>query len=276
MSDEPADRAPPRRQSLAQRLRPARNLTSAVYGSVLAASVIVGSGDSHGGVAARRDPAGHRLRLLGRARLRRDGGVGARRLAASARSGTGMRHEWPLMVASILPAIAAAVTAAFENASPADGAWVALAVAIAEQQVWGADGGPAGGLTGGRDGPHDRAEPADGRRDRRAEAGRAEPLSGRLQEGLSRRDVEVEVDAAEIHRVLVLGTAARRRSGGKAPCRPRPASVETESGTAGGHRLDGRGRRGSRAAGRAARRRRRAPARSTARSAGRRARRRTR
>ncbi len=148
MSDEPAEPNPAARESLVQRLRPARNLTSAVYGSVLAASVIVGSGDGHGGVALA-------VILLVTGFVFWVAHVYAETVASVhggwqiGSIGQGLRHEWPLMVASILPAIAAAVTATFENASPADGAWVALAVAIAEQQVWGVMAVRRAGLTGG-------------------------------------------------------------------------------------------------------------------------------
>ncbi len=136
MSEHPPDPSPPRRPSVAQRLGPTRNLASAVYGSVLAASVIVGSGDSHGGLQLAAI-------LLVTGLVFWVAHVYAETVA-SVHGGWhlgsiahGMRHEWPLMVASILPAIAAAVTAAFDGLSPADGAWAALAVAIAEQQIWG-------------------------------------------------------------------------------------------------------------------------------------------
>jgi hypothetical protein len=113
-----------------------RNLTSAVYGSVLAASVVVSSGDSHGGfaLAAILLVTGFVFWLAhvyAETVASVHGGwrVGAIR--------DGMAHEWPLMAASIPPAIAAAVAGLFVDLSPADGAWIALIVAVVEQQVWG-------------------------------------------------------------------------------------------------------------------------------------------
>jgi hypothetical protein len=117
-------------------LPPPRNIASAVYGSVLAASVIVGSGDTQGGVALA-------LILLVTGLVFWLAHVYAITVA-SVHGGwhmaallQGMRHEWPLMFASVPPAAVAAIVALFPNVSPADGAWLALAVAILEQQVWG-------------------------------------------------------------------------------------------------------------------------------------------
>ena len=47
-----------------------------------------------------------------------------------------MRHEWPLMFASIPPAIAATASSVFSGLSAAGGAWLALGIAIFEQQAW--------------------------------------------------------------------------------------------------------------------------------------------
>lgn len=49
----------------------------------------------------------------------------------------GLRKEWPVAFAAIPPALAALTAAFFPDISPADGAWIALVVAIVEQQVWG-------------------------------------------------------------------------------------------------------------------------------------------
>lgn len=112
-----------------------RNLTSAVYGSVLAASVVVGSGSSRGGWSLA-------LILLVTGFVFWLAHVYAETVA-SVHGGwnmgsiwSGMRHEWPLMFAVVPPAVAAAASGVLENLSPADGAWIALGVAILEQQTW--------------------------------------------------------------------------------------------------------------------------------------------
>jgi len=112
------------------------NLTSAVYGSVLAASVVVGSGDSHGGWSLA-------IILLVTGFVFWLAHVYAETVA-SIHGGWhmgaiwhGLRHEWPLMFASVPPAAAAAAAELFEGISPGQGAWLALIVAILEQQVWG-------------------------------------------------------------------------------------------------------------------------------------------
>jgi hypothetical protein len=112
-----------------------RDLTSAVYGSVLAASVVVGSGSSRGGW-------GLAVILLVTGFVFWLAHVYAETVA-SVHGGwnmgsiwRGMRHEWPLMFAAVPPAVAAAASGVLENLSPADGAWLALAVAVLEQQAW--------------------------------------------------------------------------------------------------------------------------------------------
>lgn len=49
----------------------------------------------------------------------------------------GMRKEWPVAFASIPPALGALSAAVFQDISQGDGAWIALVIAIVEQQVWG-------------------------------------------------------------------------------------------------------------------------------------------
>jgi len=49
----------------------------------------------------------------------------------------GLRKEWPVAFAAIPPALAALTAALFDAISPVNGAWIALVVAIIEQQVWG-------------------------------------------------------------------------------------------------------------------------------------------
>lgn len=111
------------------------NLTSAVYGSVLAASVVVGSGGS-------QDGWGLAIILLVTGFVFWLTHVYAE-IVASVHGGwrlaaiwKGMRHEWPLMFAAVPPAIAAAASGVFAKLTPSDGAWLALAVAVIEQQLW--------------------------------------------------------------------------------------------------------------------------------------------
>lgn len=60
----------------------------------------------------------------------------------------GLRKEWPVAFAAIPPAVAALTASFFEDVSPTDGAWIALAVAIVEQQVWGYAAVRRSGLSG--------------------------------------------------------------------------------------------------------------------------------
>ena len=113
----------------------ARDYTSAVYGAILAATVIVSSGDL-------RSPAALALLLFvsgvvfwlahiyAATVAHRHGGWN---LAAIR---TTLRHEWPVALASLPPAVAAGITA-LVGYSPANGVWFALIIAILEQQVWG-------------------------------------------------------------------------------------------------------------------------------------------
>ena len=124
------------------------NLTSAVYGSVLAASVVVGSGGSHSGWALA-------IILLVTGFVFWSAHVYAETVA-SVHGGwqfgaiwTGMRHEWPLMFAAVPPAIAAATSSILSDLSPADGAWLALGVAVIEQQAWALAATRRAGLHGG-------------------------------------------------------------------------------------------------------------------------------
>ena len=107
-----------------------------MYGSVLAATVVVSAGDL-------RTPAALAVLLLvsgvvfwiahvyAATVAGRHGGwhVGSIR--------AGMRHEWPVAFAAVPPAIAAAVCGLVPGVSVTDGAWAALLVAIGEQQLWG-------------------------------------------------------------------------------------------------------------------------------------------
>jgi hypothetical protein len=96
-----------------------QNLTSAVYGSVLAASVGVGSGDTHGAL-------GLSVILLVTGFVFWVAHVYAETVA-SVHGGWHMRairdglHEWPLMFASVPPAAAAAAAGVFQDISPGQG-----------------------------------------------------------------------------------------------------------------------------------------------------------
>ena len=54
-----------------------------------------------------------------------------------------------MALASLPPAAAAGVAALLPRLTPADGAWLALGVAIAEQQIWGYAAARNAGLTRG-------------------------------------------------------------------------------------------------------------------------------
>ena len=113
-----------------------RDYTSAIYGSVLAATVVVSAGDL-------RSPIALVVLLLG------SGFVFwiAHAYAATVSSRHGgwtlgairrtMQHEWPIAVAAVPPAIAAGVLGLLPGVTVTAGAWVALIVALVEQQVWG-------------------------------------------------------------------------------------------------------------------------------------------
>ncbi len=113
-----------------------RDYTSAVYGSVLAATVVVSSGDL-------RSPAALSTLLIVSGIVFWIAHVYA--ATVSGRHGgwhigsirAGMKHEWPVAFAAVPPAIAAAVCGLLPNVTVTDGVWAALVVAIGEQQLWG-------------------------------------------------------------------------------------------------------------------------------------------
>ena len=123
-----------------------RDYTSAVYGSILAATVVVSAGDL-------RSPAALALLLVVSGLVfwlahiysatvaGRHGGWRLDAIRAS------LRHEWPVALASLPPAAAAAVASLMPALTPTDGAWLALAVAIGEQQIWGYAAARNAGLT---------------------------------------------------------------------------------------------------------------------------------
>jgi hypothetical protein len=113
-----------------------RDYTSAVYGSVLAATVVVSAGDL-------RSPVALSTLLFASGVVFWIAHVYA--ATVSGRHGgwhigsirAGMKHEWPVAFAAVPPAIAAAVSGLLPNVSVTDGVWAALVVAIGEQQLWG-------------------------------------------------------------------------------------------------------------------------------------------
>jgi hypothetical protein len=112
------------------------NYTAAVYGSVLAATVVVSAGDL-------RSPPTLAILLVASGITFWFAHVYAATVAG-VHGGwqlgsiwTGMRHEWPVAFAAIPPAIAALVSALIPAVSVTDGVWAALIVAIVEQQLWG-------------------------------------------------------------------------------------------------------------------------------------------
>ena len=118
-----------------------------MYGSVLAATVIVSSGDSRG-------PLTLAVLLMISGVIFWLAHVYAATVASvhggwhTAAIRTGMRHEWPVAAAAIPPAVAALICGWIPNISPSDGTWVALIVAIVEQQLWGLAAVRHAGLTG--------------------------------------------------------------------------------------------------------------------------------
>lgn len=125
-----------------------RDYTSAVYGSVLAATVVVSSGDL-------RAPATLAALLLVSGIV-----FWFAHVYAATVSGVhggwhfgaiwnGLRHEWPVAFASVPPAVAALVCLAFPKVTVTDGVWAAFIVAIVEQQIWGYTAVRHAKLTGG-------------------------------------------------------------------------------------------------------------------------------
>lgn len=135
---EPAAVPPSTSDLLAYRTTPGRrvNFTSAVYGSVLAATVVVSSGDL-------RAPVTLALLLLVSGWVFWIAHVYAATVAGvhggwhTGAIWIGMRHEWPVAFASVPPAAAALITYLIPGVTVGEGVWVALIVCIAEQQLWG-------------------------------------------------------------------------------------------------------------------------------------------
>jgi len=113
-----------------------QNYAAAVYGSVLASSVIISAGDL-------RQPVTLAVLLVTSGLVFWIAHVYAATVA-SVHGGwhygairTGMAHEWPVAFAAIPPAAAALIAGLIPSVTLSDGVWAALIVAIAEQQLWG-------------------------------------------------------------------------------------------------------------------------------------------
>ena len=127
---DPAARqdAPPKRRE--------RDYSSAVYGSVLAATVVVSSGDLRApGVLALLLIVSGVVFWFAHVYAVTVAGVHGGWQVGALRAG--LRHEWPVAFAAVPPAIAAIVCGSLPNVSVTDGVWAALVVAIGEQQLWG-------------------------------------------------------------------------------------------------------------------------------------------
>jgi hypothetical protein len=124
-----------------------RDYTSAVYGSVLAATVVVSVGDL-------RQPAPLAFLLLASGVVFWIAHVYAATVAGThggwhpGSIRAGMRHEWPVAFAAVPPAIAAAICGLLPGISITGGVWAALIVALGEQQLWGYAAVRNAGLTG--------------------------------------------------------------------------------------------------------------------------------
>ena len=113
-----------------------RNYSAAVYGSVLAATVVISSGDL-------RAPLTLAALLLSSGVVFWLAHVYAATVAGvhggwhTGAIWAGMRHEWPVAFAAVPPAAVALLTALLPHVSVTDGVWAAFVVCIAEQQLWG-------------------------------------------------------------------------------------------------------------------------------------------
>jgi hypothetical protein len=111
------------------------DFTSAVYGSVVAGTVIVSAGPMPPvGLAVLLVVSGVVFWLAHVYALTVAAVHGGWEFGAIRR---GLAKEWPVAFAAIPPALAAVTAALFPDISTANGAWIALVVAIVEQQVWG-------------------------------------------------------------------------------------------------------------------------------------------
>jgi len=113
-----------------------QNYTSAVYGSVLAATVVVSSGDL-------RAPVVLAILLLVSGLTFWIAHVYAATVAGvhggwhMGSIWNGLRHEWPVAFAAVPPAVAALICGLVPGVTISEGVWAAFIVCIIEQQLWG-------------------------------------------------------------------------------------------------------------------------------------------
>ena len=123
-------------EASATNVRGRRDYTSAIYGSVLVASVVVGAGTT-------RSPWVLALILLISNGIFWVAHVYAEIVASVhggwgfAAIGRGLHREWPLVFAAVPPAAAAIVAGRLFDAGEPAAAWAALITALVELQVWG-------------------------------------------------------------------------------------------------------------------------------------------
>lgn len=111
------------------------DFTSAVYGSVVAGTVIVSAGPVPAlALAVLLVVSGVVFWLAHVYALTVANVHGGWEFGAIRK---GLRKEWPVAFAAIPPALGALTAVFFKDISYGDGAWIALVVAIVEQQVWG-------------------------------------------------------------------------------------------------------------------------------------------
>lgn len=111
------------------------DFTSAVYGSVVAGTVIVSAGPMPAiGLSVLLVVSGVVFWLAHVYAITVANVHGGWELGAIRK---GLRKEWPVAFAAIPPALAALTAAFFPDITTTDGAWIALVVAIVEQQIWG-------------------------------------------------------------------------------------------------------------------------------------------
>lgn len=115
--------------------RPQTDFTSAVYGSVVAGTVIVTAGPVRPLTLAIMIVVGGIVFWLAHVYALTVANVHGGWEFGAIRKG--LRKEWPVAFAAIPPALAALSAGIFPDLSPADGAWIAVVVAIVEQQLWG-------------------------------------------------------------------------------------------------------------------------------------------
>src|SRR6478735_1057200 len=115
--------------------RDGTDFTSAVYGSVVAGTVIVSAGPMPAiGLSVLLLASGIVFWLAHVYALTVAAVHGGWEFGAIRR---GLAKEWPVAFAAIPPALAAVTASLFPDISPVNGAWIALVVAILEQQIWG-------------------------------------------------------------------------------------------------------------------------------------------